>query len=76
MTSVVAIQPGSFVEIDGMAAPTVQGKVLAVTVRESGVAGYEVAWWSGGTRYTAWVEPSEITPSLGEPSPIRIGFVA
>lgn len=36
------------------------GVVLAVTIREGGVASYEVAWWVDGLRHTAELAPHEI----------------
>ena len=47
--------------------------VLAVTVRHGGPATYEIAWWSNGSRQTAWVEPHEIQAKDGSPQH-RIGF--
>lgn len=47
--------------------------VLAVTLRQGGPALYEIAWWSNGSRQTAWVEPHEIQAKDGAPQ-VRIGF--
>lgn len=44
--------------------------ITAVTIRSSGLL-YEVSWYVGAERRTAWVEPFEITTDT---PPTRIGF--
>lgn len=54
-------------------ADDVETVVLAVTIRDGGPACYEVAWWNGNARQTAWVEPHELTQECRR-KPLRIGF--
>lgn len=62
------IKPGSKVLIAG----NVDATILTVSIRHDSVS-YEVVWWSGLTRTTAWLEPFEIT--IGELTPLLIGFM-
>lgn len=70
MATVEVIAPGTPVRIDG----GVKGVVLAVTIRAIGVTGYEVAWWTGAARTTAWLEPHEVSPWDAPDEPLEIGF--
>ena len=40
---------------DGM----LRGQVLAICIRATGIS-YEVAWWDGATRHTAWLSSAEV----------------
>lgn len=48
-------QPGLGVEIG----EGVKARIAQVAISETGLQ-YEVVWWSGDTRQSAWVAPSEI----------------
>ncbi len=41
---------------DGM----LRGQILAICIRAAGLT-YEVAWWDGATRHTAWLSSAEVT---------------
>lgn len=66
--------PGSWAEVGGPLDTKIKVRILAVSVRESGVTSYEVVWWAGKDRHTAWVEPGELHPVDKEQKPLRIGF--
>lgn len=45
----------------------ISAQVTGIWIRSTGNnphISYEVAWWVEGQRYTAWVEPEEITSDL------------
>ncbi len=49
------------------------GVVTAVTIRSNSYAIYEVAWWNGSARNSAWVDRCEL--KLKEKQPVTtIGF--
>jgi len=37
-----------------------RGQILAICIRAAGLT-YEVAWWDGATRHTAWLSSAEVT---------------
>jgi hypothetical protein len=39
---------------------TLRGQILAICLRETGTT-YEVAWWDGATRHTAWLSSAEVS---------------
>ena len=41
---------------DGM----LRGQVLAICIRATDIS-YEVAWWDGATRHTAWLSSAEVS---------------
>ncbi|HEY5865870.1 MAG TPA: hypothetical protein VI542_10050 [Candidatus Tectomicrobia bacterium] len=41
---------------DGM----LRGQILAICIRATGIT-YEVAWWDGATRRTAWLTSAEVS---------------
>jgi hypothetical protein len=41
---------------DGM----LRGQILAICIRATGIT-YEVAWWDGATRRTAWLTSTEVS---------------
>lgn len=54
-------------------AGSVTAKIKTISIGERGRVEYEVVWWSGETRNSAWVAEMEIQPlelTTGE----RIGF--
>lgn len=61
------IAPGSKVTIGDK----FDAVVLAISIRQASVQ-YEVAWWNGNDRKSAWLEANEVTP--GEVKPLVIGF--
>jgi hypothetical protein len=70
---VVEIVPiGSFVNLVTGGEPQ-RAQVTAVQIRERNKVTYEVVWWSGATRSTAWVESCEVT-ALGDDRPVAVGF--
>ena len=64
-------RPGSPVTLaDGIAAG-----VLKVEIRANNYVLYEVVWWNGNARNTAWLEEAEVAPAEGS-STATIGFAA
>ena len=53
----------------------IEGQVIAISIRAGGVT-YEVAWWDGNTRSTAWCVATEFSVKNGEPVISRIGFAS
>jgi hypothetical protein len=52
---------GSQVEV-GFGGHWVDALVTAVTVRTGGRVSYELSWWSGTNRTSAWAEECEVRP--------------
>lgn len=50
-----------------------KGVVTGVTIRGEDAVTYEVAWWAGRSRNTAWLSDYEFQPD-GEPEMAQIGF--
>lgn len=48
-------------------------QVLSVQIKESGVT-YEVMWWSGETRNTAWISECEILKQIAPAAKLQVGF--
>lgn len=67
----ITFRPGTTVLI-GDKAPMIEATVLAVTIREDG-ASYEVSWWDGKKRYSAWLSQLEVHPYAQQPD-LKIGF--
>lgn len=67
-TLIVCIPVGSEVVIGG----SVTATVLQICIQSNSRVTYEVAWWDGNTRSTAWVDAGEIEKYSGER--VRIGF--
>jgi hypothetical protein len=63
--------PGSKVKI----AAAEDAVVTIVSVRTGGFVCYEVAWWNGNSRCTAWLEAFEVTPAAGTER-MSLGFTA
>jgi hypothetical protein len=72
--SVVFALPGTRVRFADRDAG--EAVVLQATVRGTlpCIASYEVAWWVGGDRKTAWVEAHEVVPLAGQPVAQAVGF--
>jgi hypothetical protein len=64
------IAPGTSVELS--AAPRVYAVVTRVAIYEQNHVQYEVAWWNGLDRKTAWVESCEIVATGS--SKLPVGF--
>lgn len=70
--NVYVVAPGAVVKF--VAAPEVFARVLEVSLAGSPVrVQYNVAYWSGSTRSTAWVDACEVSTEVDER--LRIGFV-
>lgn len=65
--SITVLRPGSGVDIGGVFATVTQ-----VCITDAFAVTYEVLWWSGQDRKTAWVSPAQISPS-NQPK-LKIGF--
>ena len=50
----------------------IEALVLAISIRGSNVQ-YEVSWWNGSTRNTAWMSPEELRPM--DNSKLQVGFL-
>lgn len=61
-------KPGRWVKIGD----DVPATVKQVSLTEGGHS-YEVVWWDGRTRYSAWIAPHEIR-GAADPDELRIGF--
>lgn len=48
------------------------GIIIGTCIRFSDIPIYEVAWWSGGTRYTAWMTDQEFEGPADRK--LKIGF--
>lgn len=70
MTMLMAFLPGSRVAVNG-----VEAKVIGLTVRDDRVASYEVSWWAGRERKTAWVEACEVAATAEGSRQEQIGFL-
>ena len=54
-----------------------KAKVLQCCIRGSEeTIEYQVAWWSGDNRKTAWVDSHEITYDQDNTSTVNIGYVS
>lgn len=74
MKSLTVVPVGARVEFaaaDGAHGP--EARVVTVRIQEGGCVDYEVAYWNGGTRCTAWVGRDEFKPCRAEGQ--RIGFL-
>jgi hypothetical protein len=60
---------GTAVELRG---PRHRGEIITICIRETLVT-YEVVWFVGDSRNTAWLQESEISPS--DPKLRRMGLV-
>lgn len=62
-------RPGSEVNLG----KDLKGIVSQVNIAGQGLVRYEVAWWDGNDRKTAWLEAHEIV-SAPAASALRVGF--
>jgi hypothetical protein len=65
---IACIPVGSNVTIGG----SIRANVLQICIQSHNRVTYEVAWWAGNTRSTAWVDAGEIEKHVG--ACVRIGF--
>lgn len=63
------IKPGEHVAMSG----NVDAVVVQVCIQSQDRISYEVVWWAGNTRNTAWVSDFEVVPKKGCDR-IKIGF--
>jgi len=64
------IKPGHTVSLFG---DEILAIVLKVCIEEQGIVTYQVSWWSGRERKTAWVHRFEVTQLKGSKM-MEIGF--
>jgi hypothetical protein len=68
-------RPGSEVRFAHGDGRTVLALVTKAEVRADLAVSYEVAWWVGGNRNTAWASAAEVE-GVGGFEPLRVGFRA
>jgi hypothetical protein len=68
----VVLRPGTVVQIGPERA--ISGHVAKVCIEGPAVT-YEVVWWSGNERRTAWAQPVELMSSGEQKNDLRIGFL-
>lgn len=69
--TIMAIPIGTKVELS----PARVGTITAFSVRERGVATYQVVWWDGATRHEEWLETMEFEV-MCSPQRTVIGFLS
>lgn len=67
MQTIEIVRPGSKVDLAGLSAHVAQ-----VCITDALAITYEVVWWSGAERRTAWGSPAQITNAKAERT--TIGF--
>ena len=71
-TSIEVYNIGTMVFVGNKAQRNINAEITAICIRSNYIT-YEVAWWNGMTRTTAWIEQKELMFKKA-PEKIAVGF--
>lgn len=73
MQRIIVYRPGAIVSV-GQRGDTIRAFVVQTTIQNAGRIQYEITWWSGRDRKTAWVEEWEVSKIDDKSIQCSIGF--